>query len=182
MTVKSPYTAANIAVCDPELTLTVPASVTAATGVDALTHAIEGFTATCAEPMWDAAALYAIELISQNLVKAVENGNDLTARSNMLMGSMLGGISFSHADVASVHCIAESLGSMYGSASRHLQRHLPALRDGIQHGVLQGALRPRGDRHGPYVGDGGGRREKGRGLMLPGLLNSATRRSRCSAR
>ena len=113
MTVKSPYTAANIAVCDPELTLTVPASVTAATGVDALTHAIEGFTATCAEPMWDAAALYAIELISQNLVKAVENGNDLTARSNMLMGSMLGGISFSHADVASVHCIAESLGSMY---------------------------------------------------------------------
>ena len=113
MTVKSPYTAANVAVCDPELTLTVPASVTAATGVDALTHAIEGCTATCSEPMGDAAALYAIELISKNLVKAVENGNDLTARSNMLMGSMLGGISFSHADVASVHCIAESLGSMY---------------------------------------------------------------------
>ena len=113
MTIKSPFTAANTAICDPELTLTVPPAVTAATGVDALTHAIEGFTATCSEPIGDAAALYAIELISQNLLRAVEDGSDLEARSNMLMGSMLGGMSFSHSDVASVHCIAESLGSKY---------------------------------------------------------------------
>ena len=113
MTIKSPYTAAVCAVCDPELTLSVPASVTAATGVDALTHAIEGFTATCSEPIGDAAALYSVELISKNLVRAVEDGSDIEARGNMLMGSMLGGISFSHSDVASVHCIAEALGSMY---------------------------------------------------------------------
>ena len=113
MTVKSPYTAATTALCDSELTISVPPAVTAATGVDALTHSIEGFTATCSEPIGDAAALYSIELIAGNLVKAYKDGSDLEARSNMLMASMLGGISFSHSDVASVHCIAEALGSMY---------------------------------------------------------------------
>ena len=113
MTVKSPYTAATTALCDPELTVSVPPAVTAATGVDALTHSIEGFTATCSEPIGDAAALYSIELIAGNLVKAYRDGSDLEARSNMLMASMLGGISFSHSDVAGVHCIAEALGSMY---------------------------------------------------------------------
>ena len=113
MTIKSPFTAATTAVCDPELTLSVPPMVTATTGVDALTHAIEGFTAVNSEPIGDAAALYSIELIAQNLVRAVEDGSDLEARSNMLMASMLGGMSFSHSDVASVHCIAEALGSMY---------------------------------------------------------------------
>ena len=113
MTVKSPYTAATTALCDPDLTISVPPAVTAATGVDALTHSIEGFTATCSEPIGDAAALYSIELIAGNLVKAYKDGSDLEARSNMLMASMLGGISFSHSDVASVHCIAEALGRMY---------------------------------------------------------------------
>ncbi|MCL1908914.1 MAG: iron-containing alcohol dehydrogenase [Holophagaceae bacterium] len=113
MTVKNPFTAPRTALCDPELTLTVPASITASTGMDALTHAIEAFTATCAEPISDAVALYAIELIYQNLVKAFENGTDLESKSNMLMGSMLAGIAFSHSDVASVHCIAEALGGMY---------------------------------------------------------------------
>ena len=113
MTIKSPFTGATTAVCDPELTLSVPPMVTATTGVDALTHAIEGFTAVNSEPIGDAAALYSIELIAQNLVRAVENGSDIEARSNMLMASMLGGMSFSHSDVASVHCIAEALGSMY---------------------------------------------------------------------
>jgi len=113
MTVKNRFTAPKTAICDPVLTLTVPPSITAATGMDALTHAVEAFTATCSEPISDAAALYAIELISQNLVPAFENGNNLEARSRMLMGSMLAGIAFSHSDVASIHCIAESLGGMY---------------------------------------------------------------------
>lgn len=113
MTVKSPYTAAVLAICDPELTLSVPASVTAATGVDALTHAIEAYTANCHEPISDAVALHAIRLISANLRTACENGGDIVARSNMLMGSMLAGIAFSHSDVASVHCVAESLGGLY---------------------------------------------------------------------
>ena len=113
MTVKSKYTAATLAICDPELTLSVPPHVTAATGVDALTHAIEGYTATCSGPLGDSTALYAIELIYNNLVNAFNNGSDLGTRSAMLMGSMLAGISFSHSDVASVHCVAESLGGMY---------------------------------------------------------------------
>jgi alcohol dehydrogenase len=113
MTVKNPYTAPKTAVCDPELTLTVPAPITASTGMDALTHAIEAFTATCAEPISNAVALYAIELIYQNLKPAFEDGGNLEARNNMLMGSMLAGIAFSHSDVASVHCIAEALGGMY---------------------------------------------------------------------
>ncbi|MBQ6949071.1 MAG: iron-containing alcohol dehydrogenase [Firmicutes bacterium] len=113
MTVKSPFTAGKVAICDPELTLSVPASVTAATGMDALTHAIEAYTANCSEPIADAVALYAIELIYGNLLQAVEHGDDLDARSAMLMGSMLAGIAFSHSDVASVHCVAESLGGIY---------------------------------------------------------------------
>ena len=113
MTVKNAYTAARTAVCDPELTLSVPPGVTASTGVDALTHAIEAFTASCSNPISDAVALYAVELIFGSLLKAFEYGGNLEARSDMLMGSMLAGIAFSHSDVASVHCIAESLGGMY---------------------------------------------------------------------
>lgn len=113
MTVKSRYTAARLAICDPELTLSVPPAVTASTGVDALTHAIEAYTASCSEPISDAVALYAAELIYGNLAKAYQNGGDLEARSAMLMGSMLAGIAFSHSDVASVHCVAESLGGLY---------------------------------------------------------------------
>jgi len=113
MTVKNAFTAPKTAICDPALTLTVPAPITAATGMDALTHAIEAFTVTCSEPISDAAALYAVELIYKNLVTAFRDGKNLEARSNMLMGSMLAGIAFSHSDVGSVHCIAESLGGMY---------------------------------------------------------------------
>lgn len=113
MTVKSQYTAASTAICDPELTLSLPAHITASTGMDALTHAIEAYTATCAEPISDALALYATELIYNNLVTAVTDGSNLEARSAMLLGSMLAGIAFSHSDVASVHCIAESLGGVY---------------------------------------------------------------------
>ena len=113
MTVKNQFTAPKLAICDPELTLTCPPEITAACGVDALTHAIEAYTVNCSEPISDAVALYAIELIYENLLTCVNDGNNIEARSRMLMGSMLGGIAFSHSDVASVHCIAESLGGMY---------------------------------------------------------------------
>ena len=113
MTVKSKYTAAKVAICDPELTISLPAHITASTGMDALTHAIEAYTSTCSEPISDALALHATELIYNNLVTAVNEGSNLEARSAMLLGSMLAGIAFSHSDVASVHCIAESLGGVY---------------------------------------------------------------------
>jgi len=112
-TLRSVKVAARVAVCDPELTVTMPKPLTAATGMDALTHAIEGYTAACAEPIANAVALYSITLISKYLRRAVANGSDVEARAGMLMGSLLGAVSFSHSDVAAVHCIAESLGGTY---------------------------------------------------------------------
>ena len=112
-TIKSTAIAAKTAIIDPDLTRSVPPLITAATGIDALTHAIEGYTATCTEPIAEAMGLYAVEYIAGSIVEAVKNGNNPEARDHMMMGSLLAGLSFSHADVASVHCMAESLGSMY---------------------------------------------------------------------
>ena len=113
MTVRSPFMAAKVALLDPKLTVTVPPHITASTGMDALTHAIEAYTVKVSEPISDALALYAIELISNNLVNAVKNGEDIEARACMLVGSLLAGIAFSHSDVGSVHCMAEALGGVY---------------------------------------------------------------------
>lgn len=112
-TVKHQQTAPSIALVDPRLTVTMPPVLTAATGMDALTHAIEAYTAAVAEPLADAAALYAVELIATHLKTAVFDGQNLEARAGMLLGSLLAGIAFSHSDVAAVHCIAEALGGKY---------------------------------------------------------------------
>jgi alcohol dehydrogenase len=112
-TVKCPAIAPKVAVLDPELTLTLPPSVTAATGMDALTHAVEGCSATCAEPIAEALGLHAAGLIAGAVGDAVRDGGDVSARDRMLMGSLLAGMCFSHSDVASVHCMAEALGSLY---------------------------------------------------------------------
>jgi alcohol dehydrogenase len=112
-TVKSPEMAPRAALLDPELTVSMPPSLTAATGMDALTHAIEAFTSRAAEPISDACALYAAELVAANLPRACRRGDDLEARSAVLLGSLIAGIAFSHSDVGAVHCIAEALGGMY---------------------------------------------------------------------
>ena len=115
-TVKHPSLAPRIALLDPQMTLTMPPGLTAATGMDALTHAIEGYTANVSEPLADAAALYAIELVAKYLKIAVFEGSNMEARAGMLVGSLLAGIAFSHSDVGSVHCIAEALGGKYDTA------------------------------------------------------------------
>jgi alcohol dehydrogenase len=112
-TVKGPEIAPRVALLDPELTRSMPPDLTAATGMDALTHAIEAFTVKGAEPISDACALHAIELIAGHLKTAVDQGDDMEARSGMLAGSLLAGIAFSHSDVGSVHCLAEALGGIY---------------------------------------------------------------------
>ncbi|MGD2098450.1 MAG: iron-containing alcohol dehydrogenase [Desulfobacterales bacterium] len=114
--IKDPKIAPRVALVDPEMTLTMPPELTAATGMDALTHAIEAFTAKASEPLADAAALYAIELIAACLKDAVTAGDNLEARAGMLLGSVLAGIAFSHSDVAAVHCVAEALGGKYDTA------------------------------------------------------------------
>jgi alcohol dehydrogenase len=110
---KDPKIAPRVAIVDPELTRSMPPALTAATGMDALTHAIEAYTTKASEPIADAAALYAVEMIFRHLKSAVSDGQNLEARSGMLLGSVLAAIAFSHSDVAAVHCIAEALGGKY---------------------------------------------------------------------
>ena len=112
-TIKTPKIAPRVAYIDPLLTHSMPAALTAATGLDALTHAIEAFTANAANPLSDAAALQGIELINAHLVTAVLEPSNAEARDGMMTGSLLAGIAFSHSDVAGVHCIAEALGGKY---------------------------------------------------------------------
>lgn len=103
------YLPPEVSIIDPELTLGMPPAVTASTGMDALTHSIEAYTCKLAYPLTDCIALKSIQMIYDNLPKAVFNGEDLEARSNMLMASMMGGIAFNNAFVALVHSIAHPL-------------------------------------------------------------------------
>ncbi|MBU4229426.1 MAG: iron-containing alcohol dehydrogenase [Proteobacteria bacterium] len=102
------------AILDPALTVSLPPHITATTGVDALTHALEAFVSTQAHPISDMYALEAIELISSNLVKAYAHGGNMEARSNMLLGSLLAGKALATAGVGLVHAMAYPLGGMFG--------------------------------------------------------------------
>ncbi len=102
------------AVLDPLLTLSMPPHVTAATGIDAFIHAVEAYLSTQAHPISDMYALEAIELISRNLPLAYAHGDNLEARSNMLLGSLLGGKALATAGVGLVHAMSYPLGGMFG--------------------------------------------------------------------
>ena len=117
---------AKISVNDPELMLTMPKSLTAATGMDALTHAIESMVTPGAYPVTEVLASGAIELIREYLPKAVENGTDLDARDKMVNAIFLGGMAFNNAGLGYVHSMAHQLGAVY---------HLP-------HGVCCAMLLP----------------------------------------
>lgn len=107
------YLLADVAIIDPELTLTLPPSITAATGVDALTHAIEAYVSKSANPLSDALAIYAIKVISGSIRQAVNDGQNKEARTNMSYGSYLAGLAFFNAGVAGVHALAYPLGGLY---------------------------------------------------------------------
>ncbi len=102
-----------IAVNDPMLMLAMPKSLTAATGMDALTHAIEAYVSTSATPITDACAEKAIELVSNYLVNAVENGQDVEARDMMAYAEYLAGMAFNNASLGYVHAMAHQLGGFY---------------------------------------------------------------------
>ncbi len=102
------------AVLDPMLTLSLPPNVTAYTGIDALTHALEAYTSTQAHTISEMYSLEAIKLISRNLPKAYANGTNVEARSAMLMGSLLGGKALATAGVGLVHAMAYPMGGMFG--------------------------------------------------------------------
>ncbi|MDD5723045.1 MAG: iron-containing alcohol dehydrogenase [Syntrophales bacterium] len=109
----SPYLYPDIALLDPELTLSIPSHVTATTGVDALCHAIESYTSITASPMSEMVSLEAIELISSSLRTCVHNGTDLEARGQMLLGSLYAGLGLANAGVTAVHSLSYPLGGMY---------------------------------------------------------------------
>ena len=93
--------------------LEVPAGLTAATGMDALTHAIETYVSVDANPVTDAVAIQAIKLISGNLRQAVANGYNVEARENMAYGSLLAGMAFNNGNLGYVHAMAHQLGGQY---------------------------------------------------------------------
>ncbi|WP_101842603.1 iron-containing alcohol dehydrogenase [Halobacillus sp. Marseille-P3879] len=107
------YLLANYAIVDPQFTYTLPAKVTAASGVDALTHAIEAFTSVNATPLTDTLALDAMKRIVDNLRSAVWNPRAYEARKEMSLGSLIAGLSFYNAGVAGVHGLAYPLGGLF---------------------------------------------------------------------
>ena len=110
----SPQLLPDIAILDAELTLGLPPHVTAATGIDAMVHAIEAYTSKIKKNLYsDLLAREALRLLSANIVTAVKDGRNLEARSNMLYGAMLAGQAFANAPVAAVHALAYPLGGHY---------------------------------------------------------------------
>lgn len=116
--VKIPFTdkfiLPNLAILDPELTISLPSKMTAATGMDALTHAIEAYVSVQASPLSDALAKQAIKMIKDNLVTVVKDGKNIEARSNMLIASCMAGIAFSHSMVGCIHGMAHACGGLFG--------------------------------------------------------------------
>lgn len=114
MAIITPHVTPILSVNDPALMAGMPPGLTAATGMDALTHAIEAYVSTAATPITDACALKAVTLIEENLRNAVKNGQDMQARENMAYAELLAGMAFNNASLGYVHAMAHQLGGFYG--------------------------------------------------------------------
>lgn len=123
---RSPYLFSRTAIIDPRLTLTLPASISASSGMDALTHLIEGYVSLGSNWFTDALALEGIRLVAGNLIPAVKSGDDLDVRENMCRASLLGGILIANSGLGIVHGVASFLGAL----------------DRIGHGLACGILLP----------------------------------------
>jgi alcohol dehydrogenase len=128
--VSSPYLIPRAAICDPELTRTCPPSVTAHSGIDALSHAVEAYMAVTRPAAWrlplervavgknalsDVLALAAVREIGANLERAVADGDDMEARAGMLFGSLNGGLAFANAGVSAAHALQFAIGAATGT-------------------------------------------------------------------
>lgn len=114
MGVVSPQLYADLAILDAELTLGLPPQVTAATGIDAMVHAIEAYTSKHKKnPISDMLARKALFLLTNNLVQACENGSGIAVRQSMLLGAMMAGQAFANAPVAAVHALAYPIGGIF---------------------------------------------------------------------
>lgn len=126
MQVSHPYCVSDLAMLDPELTLKLPAKITAFTGMDVMTHAIEGVTSTVVEPIGDALGFHAIRMVCKYLPIAVKEPDNVWARGNMLIASTVAGLCFNNTMTGAVHALAHSLGGRYG----------------IPHGLANGIMLP----------------------------------------
>lgn len=122
----SPYLLPVIAIMDPLLTVNLPQSITAATGMDALTHAIESYTSKQATPVSRSLAIYAVKMIGENLPKSYFVGTDIESRENMLIASMLAGAAFAQSRLGNVHAISHTFGGVFN----------------IPHGIANATLLP----------------------------------------
>lgn len=109
----SPHLVADAVYVDPMLTMSLPPAVTAATGLDALTHCIEAYANRFAHPTVDLYARQGIQLIAANVLRAVEHGKDVEARANMALGSLYGGLCLAPVNTAAVHALAYPLGGEF---------------------------------------------------------------------
>jgi len=112
--VRSPHMIARVALVDPLLTIELPPPVTAHTGMDALTQALESYLARTSNPVSDTLALRSVALLAANLPGAVAHGDDATVREQVALGSLLGAMAFSQTGVGAVHALAHPLGARYG--------------------------------------------------------------------
>ncbi|MFC0273802.1 iron-containing alcohol dehydrogenase [Metabacillus herbersteinensis] len=126
MMIKQPAFMPTVAIVDPILTQSSPKSVTAATGVDALSHAVEAYLSKKSHPMTDTLALSAMQLLVENIRDAYENGDNLDAREAMALGSLQAGMAFTNASVCLVHGMSRPIGALF---------HVP-------HGVSNAMLLP----------------------------------------
>lgn len=113
LAVQSRHMMADLAVVDPELTLTVPPAVTAATGVDALAHCVEGFTSRKAHPLINLYALEGIRLVGRYLARAVRDGSDREARAGLALASLYGGYCLGPVNTTAGHAVAYPLGTRH---------------------------------------------------------------------
>jgi len=109
----SPHLIPNVAIEDPELTLGLPPPITAATGMDAMTHNLEAYLAKGFQPMCDAIALHGVQMVNRNLRAAVNHGDDLAARTQMMAAAMMGAVAFQKG-LGTVHSLAHPLSTVAG--------------------------------------------------------------------
>ena len=107
--INSQYVIPTLALLDPELTVSLPPNLTASTGMDAMTHAIESYVGKNASPISDMFALKALELIWESLPTAVKDGKNISARSKMLLGSCLAGVAITNAGTGASHAMSYAL-------------------------------------------------------------------------
>ena len=130
MSVASPLIAARVALLDPELTLSLPRRLTASTGMDALSHSVEAYTAAIGCPLADAFAVAGIEACGRSLRRACADGSDLEARYGMMYASMTGLLAVGGSDVAGVHCMGEAIGGLYDTPhGEAMAIYLPVVTD-----------------------------------------------------